>query len=359
MKKMIYTILISLLWLVACEDIYDPELEAMDELMVVDARLVSGNSLNEVRIYKTLKFYDPVRAHSPVNGATVTLIDQDNRQMIFKETERGRYSLMQPLNPSSRYKLQVKAAGDVYESDYEHVPKAASIDSAYTIHAEKLVETGTDESAGNLRKEPGSQVYIDIAAKEKGTRYRFTGKKIVQYVYEAVAPSGPPIPGTMYAWLTSSVSGLFNIAAPPEYSVSDDVRKHPLVFLDRTFSVFIPDTPTIFVGWIFICQQYAISGNAYNYYADLNSQLSAGGKLFDPVYTQARGNIKCITDPDKVILGNFEISTVTEHRFFVIWINQERYHIHRIPYAWNIPGEGKQFDLMPEWWEYRSKYSQN
>lgn len=359
MKMIIFAGLISLLWLVACEDIYDPELKAMDELVVIDARLVSGNDLHEIRIYKTLKFYDPVRAHSPVNGATVVLIDSHERKMAFKETARGKYSLTQSLDPSARYKLQVKVAGDIYESDYEYVPEAAGIDSAYAVHTEQLSESGTDQSAGNLRKEPGAQVYIDIAGREKGTRYRFTGRKFVQYAYEAVAPAGPPMPGTMYAWFSSPVSGLFNLAAPAPYSVSDDVRKHPLVFLDKSFSVFISDTPTVFLGWIFICHQYAISGNAYNYYSDLNSQLSARGKLFDPVYTQARGNIRCITNPDKVILGNFEIATVTEHRFFVIWINQDRYHIHRIPYAWNIPDEGKQFDQMPEWWEYRTKYSQN
>lgn len=356
MRKLLIIPLVIALFIFGCEDIYDPGIESVEPLLVVEARIIYGNIYNEVRLYKTIRFNDPANHFPPASEALVTLTDDRNSVIILPEGLDGRYRLMQNLDPRRRYRLKIVYDGETYESEYEFIPELPSIDSVYVVPATKLIETGNDESARNLRKALGSQLYIDIKGTGSESHFRFTGRKIVQYNYTAADPVlRPPMEGTMFAWTTLYPSDMFNIAGPPEYSVSNDIIKFPLEFMERSYTPFIPDTPTIFMGWIYICQQYALSENAFNFYQDLNSQLSAGGKLFDPLYTQARGNIRCTSDPDKIILGNFEISTVREHRFYVQWLRNDDYYVKRIPYFWNIPPEGKVFNIPPVWWEYIGK----
>ena len=148
MKKCIVAGLLLILSMVACEDIYDPKLGAVGDLLVVEARIVYGNPVNEVRLHKTIRFTDPVSLYPVVSGARVTLTDDRNRVIELPEADKGRYRLMQNLDPERLYKLRIVHGGETYESDYEYVPGVPEIDSAYVVHAEKLLETRSEERRG-------------------------------------------------------------------------------------------------------------------------------------------------------------------------------------------------------------------
>ncbi len=357
MKRWIPILLLLTAFWVACEEVYVPELERMDPLLVVEARLVYGQSTQTVNLYESLAFNEYGTAYPKVSGAIIKLTDDQNREMILAEREPGSYSLQQSLDPRRRYRLTVSAKGEQYVSEWQEVPALPKIDSIYAIPEERLMSSGTDVAAGDLRKLAGAQLYIDMAATGDHNYHRFSGKKIAQYTHPTIVPGGGVmIPETtMYGWLTLSPAGLFNLAAPQPFTADKNIRKFPLTFLERSYTVFIPDTPTYFNGWIYICQQYALTAHSYQFYSDLNRQLSAEGKLFDPLYTQARGNIVCTSSPNKVVLGNFEISSVREHRFFVQPVGKNNYFLKRIPYFYNIPSEGRQRDVPPDWWEFPAK----
>lgn len=341
--------------LFSCEDLYQPDIEKMDDLVVIEARLVYGQAVNSVRIYKTISFGNVKKQYPAVKGAKVSLSDDKGNNLLLQEGADGTYTLKQPLNRDRKYKLRVEAGGDTYSSSFQGVPALPDIDSVYVEPAEQLLVGSTDESSGKLQKIAGSQVYVNIKGEGGKSYCRFKGRKICQYAYNKIESPANPVEIPVYAWLSLAPVEIFNIAAPAEYSLSDDIVKHPLVFLDRSYTVFIPDIPTFFSGWIYICHQYAISKETYQFYKDLNRQLSAGGKIFDPLYTQSKGNITCISNSDKIALGNFEIATVKEHRFYVEWLNEDNYFIRRIPYFWDIPPEGNVEEMPPVWWEKRNK----
>ncbi len=342
-------------FLAGCEDIYNPELKTVDAMLVVEGRIVYGQGNQVVKLYKTIGFQESGTPYPPVKGAEIFLTDVSGNKYPLDEAEDGTYRLTSNLERYANYRLVIRAEGETYESSFQSIPEVPALDTAYLVPGEQLMVTGTDESAGNLQKTEGAWLNVDIAGKGDTRHYRFTSRKICQYSYNTLPPSGPPMEVVMYAWLSMTPWQLFNIAAPPQYSVSEDVRKHPVVFLEKSYRVQIPDTATYFMGWICIFNQYALSEQAWQYYDDLNSQLSAEGKLFDPLYTQAAGNMKCVTDPGKVILGNFEITSVREHRYFVWHQGNDNYSIKRIPYFYTIPRDGKQSDVPPVWWEYPGK----
>jgi hypothetical protein len=57
------------------------------------------------------------------------------------------------------------------------------------------------------------------------------------------------------------------------------------------------------------------------YYKSLDAQMQSEGKLFDPIAAQLTGNIKCITDPNKKVIGFFEASSVNYSAYIVDFRN--------------------------------------
>lgn len=341
--------LVLLLFMAGCEDIYQPDLENGEDFLVVDARIIAGGGESQVMIYKTKSFNEVERSYPPVTTAEVSLVDTHGGVLPLSHAGGGKYQFTGALTATESYKLVVQAEGERFESDFQQVPAPPSLDTVYVVPGEILVEGSKDEATGELRKEEGAWLYADISSKGEGNYYRFTSRKVCQYSWLIERGMFPPI--TMYAWLSLKPWEIFNVAGPAEYSSSTDIRRHPLVFLERSYSVFVPDRPVFFLGWIYICHQYAISRDSYDFYKELNSLLSAEGKLFDPLYTQVRGNLTCTSDRGKVILGNFEISRVREYRFFVEYQGREGYFFKKIPWFFTIPSEGSLADETPDWWE--------
>ena len=111
-----------------------------------------------------------------------------------------------------------------------------------------------------------------------------------------------------------------------------------------------------FAGWIYIIYQYRINEDTYNYYEKMNQQLDNEGKIFDPIYIQLDGNITCETDPDKKVLGNFEISSYAESRYYLNYnIKDKNFRLKRIPYFYDIPLAGYIIKFPPDFWEYPNK----
>jgi hypothetical protein len=77
-----------------------------------------------------------------------------------------------------------------------------------------------------------------------------------------------------------------------------------------------------FDGLLFKLEQLSISDNAYSFWRDAELQLEADGRLFDPVASQLKGNIRCITDSTKEVIGIFNASHVSE-RYAYLYINYE------------------------------------
>jgi len=56
--------------------------------------------------------------------------------------------------------------------------------------------------------------------------------------------------------------------------------------------------------------QYRINNETFQFYKNVNSLLSAQGKIFDPIAFQFQGNMSCKTNSQKLVLGFFEASSV-------------------------------------------------
>lgn len=351
MKKTYYIIALLFAIISACEDIYNPEIEEQERVLVVDARIIHGQFDNQIKIYKSLGFNEKGTNYPEVSGAEILLIDNDNTEYKLSETTNGVFHVNFVLDTTKSYRLKINYEGEVYESEFEKVPDMPVMDSIYGFAEKKIFEQGGTNDVNDFLERPGVMLYTDITNEKEAKYYRFSARKTFQYVYYIENPVFGEL--TVFAWNTITSLESFNIAAPPEYSATIDIKKHPLYFLNERIG---PEVGQPFVGWILFLHQYSISDKAYNFYKDVNNQLEAEGRLFDPLYVQARNNLKCTSNPEKLVLGNFEISRHKEYRFYVLFISEEMgYLIKPIPYFYDIPRKGESVEEQPDFWETPSK----
>ncbi len=358
MKKIILYSLILFAAFTACEDVYYPDIDQVENVLVIDARIEATGGKSFVRLTSSLGFNESEYGYQPVSGANVTLMANDGADYTLYETADGIFPVYFNLNPKLEYKLRVEHSGNVYESSFEMVPVIPDIDTVFGVPETRYFLQGGENDINRIIEREGVQLYSDILYEKKMPYYRFTARKILEYTYTIEVGMMEII---IFGWRSSFPSETFNIAAPPEFSVTTDILKHPLYFVERSpflsntneYNGILQASTTNFIGLILIVQQYGLSNSAYNYYKDLNSQLNSDGRLFDPLYVQASNNLKCTNDPQKIVLGNFEISSVKEHRFYVRYASEKMgYYLKPIKRYYPIPLEGETTQL-PDFWEPR------
>ncbi|NOR75433.1 MAG: DUF4249 family protein [Draconibacterium sp.] len=348
MQKLIIYCIFLLVAFSSCEDIYTPDVEDREGVIVANARIIVGNDNNYIELYKSIGFNEISNVYPAVSNAMVYIIDSNGDDVQIHETEDGIYPVYLKLNSELEYKLKIEYDSNIYESTFEPVPNVPEIDTFYGIEELKLLIEEGENSVDDYKSTIGLQTYCDINKLIEPPYYRFSARKVMQYYYIEFPNTEFSI--THYMWNSYFPSETFNIASPPEYTTGENIEKHPLFFVPKR--VFLGED-NYFHGWILIIHQFALSKSSYNFYKDLNSQLNSDGKLFDPLYVQARNNLKCTNNPEQLILGNFEISTPKEYRFFVKFISDDLgYKVEPIYDFYDIPFSGDSPIVYPDFWQH-------
>lgn len=355
MKRSTY-ILMILLGIVACEEIYRPDIDDVDDLLVVEAILRTDKTDNAIRLFRSKGFYDNRDNYTAVTGANVSIVTDAGETIQCSPSVAGTYTFSGNLSSDYQYQLKISLGRDEYISDFQQVPDKPVLDSVYGERGYNIYIDGTANNSEDIVNEYGVQLYSDIIQQGNINNYRFYGRKIIQYTssFDTVMMERPAtLP--IYIWNSVYPTGAFNIAGPPEYSTSRSIMKHPLEFFKNDYRDYMPDTLS-FHGWIYIIDQFGINENSFNFYKDINQQIDAEGRIFDPVYIQLQGNIRCETDPEKVVLGNFEITSHTESRYFLTYSRfDDRFQLKKIGYNYVIPNSGYVKVNMPAFWESINK----
>lgn len=352
MKNSILIPVIAILFLVACESVYIPELDEVESVLVVDARLVANSTSNRINLQWSRGFNeeDGVR---PVLNARVILTDEYDKAFLTVPDSFGNYYLQDQLDVHRQYRLNIVLGNEIYRSEFEGIPPLPDFDTIYGEDAEQWVKPGGENNTEDFIRYKGQQLYVDLENENEERFYRFYSRKIHQFYFPFdTTMLGMPSTEYKYGWKSYYPQGIYNLAGPAEYTSSKGIVKHPVEFFVYNERSYLDSTQRG-MGWIYIMHQYGLSESAYRFYQDLNNQLDAEGKIFDPLYIQARNNLHCITDSQKIVLGNFEIASYREHRFYVKLSSNSDYHIlRRIEVFHDIPMKGIQPLSFPWFWEH-------
>lgn len=350
-KAILY--IIGLLALFGCEDVYRPELTSGPNLPVIEARITNNPAFNYIYVHRTTKFLDNNYSKAIIN-AKIELLEENGSVYNIKHTVSGIYNLTQSLEPEKQYKLRVKIDNETYESDWERLPLLPEMEnfSPETYTQERYIIN----SYGIPYKSymDGFQAFVDIPVNNDSKAYLFRWHSYLQFCIGGYIGRD-----RTFEWISFTQSSSENMASIGHYSNDSIIDRHKLMFNNCDYLAYLdtvnyPERKTAYeLGWIFEVDQYGLSEGSYQFYKKAGEQLKADGQLFDPINSQVQGNMHCISNPDKRLLGVFDLSSVTRHQYYVTGVDRDPIYFHKMDSIYEIYYEGVSPKVPPSFWQRR------
>lgn len=370
--RSIFIILFLYCLLASCYKPYDPGIVATDTILVVDGMITNEVASYYIRLSYALPF-DSKITFKPLFSAMVSVNDDLGNHFPFNEVNNGNYksdSLQFTGQPGRIYTLHIETSdGEIYASSPQRLYPESCPDS---IYAETYYQETISRFNQLIVTAGGANIMLDIKSKtDTLPHFRFNSDLGKQYFYEIYVP--PPVNRTYYFYCWKTVTAISDInLTKREYSLNfTSINKHAVYFVDDKIDVLgivyrlfprKPGFPYIALPTedqeyyplnhrILYLNQYSLNNETYLYYKSMDELLRSEGKLFDPIAAQLRGNIKCTTNPDKIVFGFFEASSVS-HTAYSIGPRKpdNQYSIRKEPYKLPSEPNGCWIDTIPPFW---------
>lgn len=301
--KILFITLSCLLVAVSCKDPYLPRvISAEKSLLVVEGNLNAGG-ITTFRLTRTAKI-DNTRNIEPEVSAQLTVEGRDNSIQPIPESGQGLYvspSLQIALN--GEYRVRIKTAdGKEYLSEYVVARQTPAIDSI-----------------GFKLTPNGATIYVNTHDPSNNTRYyrweydetwEIHSSYFSKYIYDvdSIRLRRMPEEEVYQCWKYGGSTSI-NISTSTRL-VEDKISEAPLLTIpygDEKLSV----------RYSIMVRQYALDKKGYEFYELMKKNTESLGSIFDAQPTEIIGNITCVTDPEELVIGYINSSTVTERRKFI------------------------------------------
>ena len=292
--------------LLGCRKPYEPHIITSNtSYLVVDGAINVGPDSTIVRLSRTVPLTS-YNGSKPEEGAIVMIMSDAGNSYPLTETGNGYYKTSGlNLSASNKYGLKIMTSdGKIYQSDLIDTKNSPPIDSVYY-----------------RIQNDGVQVYADTHDPANNTRYyrwEFVGTYEFHSAYNSVdVVSKVPFDTVVRRELADQIFVCWqndhstNILLNTSAKLSQDViTKNPITFIAST-SEKIANRYSILV------RQYALTTDAYNYFAQLKKNTEQLGGIFDPQPSTLHGNIHCVSNPTEQVIGYVTAGNSSEARIFI------------------------------------------
>ena len=325
MKRLIlkyFTDCLFIIFLSSCQKPYYQEnLDSGKKIPVIQGSINNGPGPYEVTLFWASPFGS--RQMDPIEDATVFIFDDKGNQEQLTMSTPGYYET--PNDdftgiPDRTYTLHVVLSnGDIYESTPTRLEVVPMTDSLYE-------QAGTQEdyetnSYGEILTTTykGLYCYVDMTLSTPQQHYyHYTTMLIFQF--HILHHPGSPGSYAQSCWRISYLNTIPNVKATIENNNNEIIKGHQLGFIRyHYYDPAEPDAIITPLGWILNTSIYSISKEVFNYYQSIVKQLNSDNQIFDPIPSQIKGNIKCLTDSAKLALGVFEVASKYVRNVGVFW----------------------------------------
>jgi len=306
----------------SCVEEIDLKTEAgFESVLVVESTITDNLTTQQVLLSKTypLGENDPL----PESNAQVSVIGDDGNIISFQETEVGRYESVSTFAAEDgvNYKLNIlRSNGEEYLSENSSISGISQIDDLYVdrdfnendLEGVSIYLNGSDPtSRAQLYRFTYEETYKIIAPKYS--------PQDMEYEFQYNNPDNPnEITGIDYFLVNkpeqqqicyNTVSSKDIILGNTNVLEEENLERFRVRFLSR-FNTIITHRYSMLV------RQYVQSLEAYAYYETLKSLSNAGDILSQTQPGFINGNIFSVADPDRNIIGFFEVASVDERRIY-------------------------------------------
>ncbi|WP_187359627.1 DUF4249 domain-containing protein [Mucilaginibacter ginsenosidivorans] len=303
---------------IGCQKSYrPPAIVAPGSYLVVEGVINAGPGKTTIMLSKTVDLSSS-NTVNPVLNATIMIESDKGASYPVPGAGRGKYiSAEQVLDITAHYRLHIKTADNhEYFSDFVPVTNAPPVDNvSFEV------------------KNNGIQIYVSSHDPTNTTRfYRWEYEEtwVLHTAYFSLFKSNGDTVldrdlenDQIYQCWRSDTSTTITLASSSGLS-ADVINNAPITFIEagsrkldgKQSQVFIQKQPET-NAYTILVKQFALTGDAYRYWANLKKNTQDIGKIFDPQPTEIRGNIHSVTDPLEPVLGYISAGTTTTKRLFI------------------------------------------
>jgi len=287
-----------ILVLCACSEVIDLGTEGVDAQLVIYGRVTDGAAGNEVSIALTSPFNGE---QTPVSGAQVRLIENDQEIASYIESSPGEYRLVyaDSAKVGRSYQLSVVLRdGSSFLSLPAVMPGQAAEDQLYFDAS--TVETVVNQ-AGNTIERNLIQLFSNtlVLDQEKDFYLRWNITEAYSYEERVRPPPNPSEGQPPPCYITNDITGQQSIL------FSGAEIKLPVIN-DLLLSSSEIDSRFAF-AYYFSVIQTTMDEAAYEYWKLVDEISNVEGSIFDKPAAPVQGNIRNTANPDDEILGYFEV----------------------------------------------------
>jgi hypothetical protein len=303
-----------------CKKPYSPSvLSSSNNYLVVEGVIAAGNDSTVINLTRTVQLTN-TSTTNPELGAKVTVDDGQGANYILSETDSGRYSAPSlNLNTSHKYRLNITTTdGQTYSSDYVPVKITPPIDSVYF-----KIQSTTINYYNNIQS-TGLQIYADThdpLNKTRFYRWDYTETYIYQtdqesdYIFD---PKGfdtlkwvrlrTPAEQIHTCYITTNSSA---INVNTSSALTNDV------IANNSITQIASTSEKVLRRYSILVRQYALTKDAYNFWAMLKKNTQQIGTIFDAQPSANTTNLHCTSDPSRMVLGYVSASSIAQKRIFI------------------------------------------
>lgn len=309
-RILLYGLGVTGLALTACVDEYTLPAEVADtyrQEVVVEGRILSGEE-SVFYVSHTLALTDG-RTSEGVTNARVTIVGQNGYESQ-PATFIGDAEYVvdaDELNPNTLYAVRVETEGEIYQSDFQALLDTPEIDEltyrerdeAVSLH----VSTHNDNQASRCYMwtyEEDWEFHADVDFVHVSKIPLYNNK-----TYPLDTPGENPY---YYCWGHQNSYSLYIYST--ENLSENRVQAYELLRIGM-------DDVRISYIYSLLVKQWSISEEAYEYYRLMKLYTEESSGLFTPMPSDVRGNIRCVSNPEKGVRGFVTASAVKEKRCFV------------------------------------------
>ena len=342
---------------VHCTEIYNPNISTGTEALIVEGLITDGNGPFTVKLTKAVPIsFDSVVSSKTVSDASLTITDNENNTYTLTNAGSGKYTTPTGFKAQigNSYVLHIQTSdGNVYVSKPQKLPAPQTYDSIRGYNTTQ----GYLNSANELINVNGADIRIDLYTSvgnvDSVPPCRFKSNITLQYNYVAYEPDTIAWNWFFFGWKSFDLSETENITEGKISATNMSITNHSLGFVPFESSSYNVVAPAYASKSYYLrINQYTMNNDSYRFYKAAVNQLSASGKIFDPVTAQLYGNMSCVNHPSKIVLGLFEVSSQTQSA--ILAINEsliKKVKVQLVPYVKDIPSVKeyyyKQWDSDP------------
>lgn len=304
-----------------CRQRYFPSVAKSNlNYLSVDGIILNGPDTTTITLSRTQNLTDSDYVFAGETGAQVSVIGENAEIYPLTETGNGKY--IAPglnLNYNETYQLKILTSnGEEYLSDSIPVKQTPPIDSvSYTNENNALLNfyVTTHDPSNNTR-------YYRWQYTET---WEYQSYEDSHLIYENnTLRERTPEEQIFTCW--KSVNSTDILVGTSE-KLSQDLISQENLLADTLFVYTYPINiqlivPTVsqkfLIEYSLLVNQYAINEDAYSFWQNLKLNTEQVGTLFSPEpSSQIPGNIHCVTDPKKPVIGYITASTLQQKRILI------------------------------------------